>query len=395
MQRRASERQLLCTRSRSTSARRLRLTGAASVCLAATLSSSAADAAPGESSFTPTSFLMPIRSILLAQARVGTGFDNPAPLYDCTPGQAPGTASDAGVSGEPADAAAPVDCLVDMANPAALAALFSKTADIAPGTYDSIVVMQCQNEGSFVAQVKGSVELEGGTYYTTSDTNVISATPGDLDYASITYGGCASTVKISPPVTVAGGESITVNAFFTLQNLSWVLDHNSPGLGGCAVAPAGGQNVCSGLPVLVSFLGTAAPTLDSYYITEDPTDLLAAKAGGQVMLLSSGGEPFSGFLRRVYSHDSVQPSGSYDVPLREISKNTEGADAGTDSGAGAADAGLVAGPRPSYDVYAIGDPAQDTSKYRVRFPHFELGDHNGTLFTVNGTASAPYRAVKR
>jgi len=336
---------------------------------------------------------MPIRSILLATARVGTGFDNGASLYDCTPGQAPGaSASDAGAA---ADASAPVDCLVDMADPAALAALFSEAKDIAPGTYDSIVVMQCQDEGSFVAQVKGSVELDGQTYYTTSDTNVISTTPGDLDYASITYGGCANTVKISPPVTVAAGASVTVNAFFTLQNLSWVLGNNSPGLGGCAVAPQGVNNVCSGLPVLVSFLGTAAPTLDSFYITEDTSDLLAAKAAGQVMLLSAGGEPFAGFLRRVYSHDSVTPSVSYDVPLREITRNLASAgDAGADSGV-AADGGVVANARPSYDVYSIGDPAQDTSKYRVRFPHFELDTHDGTLFTANGTTSVPYRAVKR
>jgi hypothetical protein len=33
----------------------------------------------------------------------------------------------------------------------------------------------------------------------------------------------------------------------------------------------------------------------------DPSDTLATKAAGHVLLLSSGGEPFSGFLRRVYS----------------------------------------------------------------------------------------------
>lgn len=390
MQRQAIENRRTPNATRTTLALR-RVTGAASACLAVTLCASAAEAAPGESSFTPTSFLMPIRSILLAKARVGTGFDNGASLYDCIPGQAPAAAGDAGAA---ADASAPADCLVDMASPTALAALFNDTADIAPGTYDSIVVMQCQDEGSFVAQVKGSVELEGQTYYTTSDANVISTVPGDLDYASITYGGCANTVKISPPVTVAAGDSITVNAFFTLQNLSWVLGNNSPGLGGCAVAPPGVNNVCSGLPVLVSFLGNAAPTLDSFYITEDTSDLLAAKAAGQVMLLSAGGEPFAGFLRRVYSHDSVTPSVSYDVPLREITRNlANAADAGADSGA-VPDSG-AASTRPSYDVYSIGDPAQDTSKYRVRFPHFELETHNGTFFTANGAATLPYRAVKR
>jgi hypothetical protein len=48
----------------------------------------------------------------------------------------------------------------------------------------------------------------------------------------------------------------------------------------------------------------------------------------------------------------------------------------------------------AYDIYAIGDPAQDLTKYRVRYPNFFLGDHNGTLFTADGAAQVDYRAVK-
>jgi hypothetical protein len=160
------------------------------------------------------------------------------------------------------------------------------------------------------------------------------------------------------------------------------------------VAPAGSFSVCSGLPVLVGYIGAAAPTLEAFYITEDVSDTSAAKAAGQVLLLSSGGEPFSGFLRRVYSHDSVAPSVSYDVPLREISKNSSsGADAGPEaSDAAAPDA---SGAVPSYDIFAIGDPKEDLTKYRVRFPHFELQDHTGTLHTANGASQVSYRAVKR
>jgi hypothetical protein len=85
---------------------------------------------------------------------------------------------------------------------------------------------------------------------------------------------------------------------------------------------------------------------------------------------------------------------SYDVPLRQITKNTgSGLDAGGD--AAASDAGTDAGTFSSYDIFSIGDPAQDTDKYRVRFPRFELRDHTGTLSTANGTAQVDYRAIKR
>ncbi|MEO8183018.1 MAG: hypothetical protein ABI895_29650 [Deltaproteobacteria bacterium] len=157
-------------------------------------------------------------------------------------------------------------------------------------------------------------------------------------------------------MTVVAGDRITINAFFTLQGLSWVLGNFSPGLGGGAAAEQGARSVCSGLPVLVGYVGVAVPTLASYYISEDPDDLLASKAAGQVTLLSTGGEPFAGFLRRVYSHDSANPSAiSYDVPLRAIIKNPLDADAGAASPDASTSEASIA---DTYDIFAIGDPAQ-------------------------------------
>ncbi len=351
-------------------------------CAVLALPPQAARAADGESSFTPDSFIMPIYSVMLAN-----GLTTNVPVYSCSSAglDAPPPSGDAGAAPGEADAGAAQDCLVDMADEAALANLFSAPADIPPGTYDRIVVGTCRSNSSFDAKVRGSVVLNDVTHYTTSTIPVISTNPADLDYATINYGGCGNTVMLPSPLTVAEGDTITVNAFFTLEGLSWVLGNSSPGLGGCAVAPAGGFNVCSGLPVLVGYIGTAAPTLSAFLITEDPTDLLGAKAAGQVVLLSQGGEPFSGFLRRVYSQESAPTLISYDVPLREITRNPADADAG------AGDAGVPV----SYDVWAIGDPFQDVSKYRVRFPRFLLDDHVGTLSRANGIEEIDYRAIKR
>jgi hypothetical protein len=360
--------------------------------------SGAAHAADGESSFTPTSFVMPVYSITLAH-----GLTVNVPVYSCATGAAsppttPPASADAGALAAPSTAPVTGDCLVDMADQSALDALFATPAAIPPGVYDSVVVGTCRDASSFVARVKGSVALESDTYYTSSATNApLTTNPADEGYASITYAGCGMTVPLAQPVTIGAGDDVTVSAFFTLQGLSWVLGNLSPGLGGCAVAPAHDFSVCSGLPVLVGYVGDVAPVLDAYYITEDPSDLLATKAAGQVMLLSSGGEPFAGFLRRVYSHDSPTPSVSYDVPLREINKNADAAavDAALDAAAPDADvldAGTLAA---TYDVIAIGDPKEDLAKFRVRYPRFVLGDHTGTLLTANGASEVPYRAVKR
>lgn len=339
-----------------------------------------AHAAPGEASFTPTSFVMPIYNIMLAQ-----GLSVNVPLYHCTPG----VSSDAGVLA--GDAGVSGNCLVDMADEQALANLFSEGADIPAGTYDRIVVNTCESNSAFTAWLKGSVLIGATTYYTTPGSESappLSTNSADLDYTSINYSGCGNTIMLPQPLTIAAGDEITVSAFFTLEDVSWVLDNYSTGLGGCATAPASGQNVCSGLPVIVGYIGEAAPTLESYLITEDTADLTAEKANGQVMLLSSGGEPFSGFLRRYYSETSEQTLVSYDVPLREISKNP---DEGPGGDAGSSDAGVAV----TYDVIAIGDPAEDLSSYRVRYPRFELRDHTGTLSRQDGVQEIEYRAVKR
>jgi hypothetical protein len=354
-----------------------------------------AQALEGESSFTPSSFVMPIYSIMLAR-----GLTTNIAIYNCREPLTPTAPPNADAGPPPGPPLAPDagagDCLVDMADEAALANLFSAPADIPPGTYDTIVVGTCESSSAgFDAKVKGSVDLEGVTHYTTSGFPVVSTDAADHDYATIHYAGCGGTVKLSPALTVEPGDSITVNAFFTLENLSWVLGNLSTGLGGCAVAPAGQFSVCSGLPVLVGYIGTAAPTLDAFYITEDVNDLLGEKSAGQVLLLSSGGEPFSGFLRRVYSHDSPEfHSGSYDVPLREISKNSSDP---ADAGLIASDAATPfdAGTATTYDVFAIGDPAEDATKYRMRFPRFELSNHTGRFLTTNGADQVQYRAVKR
>jgi hypothetical protein len=35
------------------------------------------------------------------------------------------------------------------------------------------------------------------------------------------------------------------------------------------------------------------------------------------------------------------------------------------------------------------------TRYRVRFPRFELQSHTGTFFTANGGSQVDYQAIKR
>jgi hypothetical protein len=346
----------------------------------------------GGQSFTPESFLLPVDSIVMTylDPSGGSGWQGGGPLYQCASAPRSGAPppSDGGLpDADSMDAAAMpqgaagASCYVDMADDTALAALFAHPASVPSGTYNAIVVNNCEHEGSFIAKLKGTVSLDGTTYYTTSaggGRSALSTSRADYDYTSIQYSGCSGALRLAESVTVHDGDSITVSAFFTLRDVAWVLTNFSPGLGGCADGPAHANNVCSGLPELVSYVGASAPTLDTFLVTEDPSDLSAAKAGGEVLLLSQAGVPFSGFLRRFYSPTSRVPSVSYDVPLRSVAPS------------GSSNSG-----NPTYAVTAYGDPAQDPTKFRAQWPAFEMATHDGTLRTADGTNDVSYRAVRR
>lgn len=340
------------------------------------LASPAAWAAANQASFTPLSYLMPVRQISL------NGPSAVSVLYTCP------LYADAGLPNADRDAGPVDDCLVDMADNTALAALFSGMLDVAPGTYDSVNIDTCLNEGAFVVKVKGTMVLNGTTYYTTSTAATISTNAAELDYATTVVGACGGGPgggggnKLAAPVTINDGDSVALSAFFTLENIAYTDYFASPPLGasGCVETSGAGNAVCTGLPQLVSYLGTATPTLDTYFITEDLSDLSAAKASGQLLLFrDAAGVPFGGASRPLFSATSVPPTGDYSTPIYSITA-----------------AALVDGGVPSYAIQTYGGGG--SGAYDLLFPAFELQTHTGQYLTyVNSTAptSVPYLAVQQ
>jgi hypothetical protein len=338
---------------------------AACLCAAST-----ALAAPGESSFTPTSLLVPLYAVRLLGPNNGG-----ADLYKCSSAgpvdpNAAVDLDDAGVPEMAEDA-----CLVDMADNAALAALFTHAIDIPPGTYDTVLVSLCPANGAtgYASYVKGEVELNDTTYYTASTTQVLTTNPNHQGYTRIEYAGCASGVPLPAPVTVADGDEITVNAFFTLQNIAWAqLSGNGPG--GCTFNAANTLKVCTAYPIPVTYVGATSPTLDLLYVTEDQSDLLGAKAGGQMLLLRDpAGRVFGGFSRRLYSPTSVQATVNYDTAIKSVVNNA---------------------PNPGYTITTFGGGSVEMPvEFYIRFPAFVPATHDGMLERANGLPSIPYRAV--
>jgi hypothetical protein len=332
--------------------------------------STTAFAATGESSFTPASLLVPLQSVVL----LGPNNAN-AELYRCGSTGAGAGANldldDAGLPSMPEDA-----CLVDMADNAALAALFDHAIDVKPGTYDQVLVSLCVGTTAtgYASFVKGSVELNGTTYYTASGTQVLTTHASHQGYVRVEYAGCASGMPLPAPVTVEDGDEIQINAFFTLQNIAWAqLSGNGPG--GCTRNAANTLQVCTSYPIPVAYIGTTSPALSILYVTENQSDLSAAQAGGQMLLLRDpAGDVFGGFSRRLYSASSVQPSVNYDTAIKSVHTNA---------------------PNPGYTITTFGGGSQEMPiEFYIRFPAFVPETHNGMLERANASP-VPYRAVLR
>lgn len=322
-----------------------------------------ARAATGESSFTPTSLRVPLHGVRLG----GSDPSQDAMLYRCAADDPDAGATDGGTP----------DCRVDMANDAELAALFGSTVDVRPGTYDHVSFDTCVPGASgYTVFVAGKVALGGDSYHTTYGSGAfLTTTLADALPTPVVFAGCSTTVPLPQAITVVRDDEIAIRSFFSLSNIAWAA-LNGNGIGGCA--SNGSQSVCSAMPVPVLFLGKTQPTLDTFYVTEDVTDLEATKAGGQVLLLrDAAGVPFGGFTRRFYSATSVGPQVNYDTAVKQIVQNDD------------------AGTTFTITNWGGGSPDGTPSPYYIKFVAFELATHQGNLLSPFSLTLIPYRAVKQ
>jgi hypothetical protein len=304
-----------------------------------------------KSSFTPSSFKVPVLRVTVE----GQGGAQ-AEVYVCP--DSTGAA-----------------CWVDFADNTALGNLFANSQPIDPGTYDTVRISTCPSGAQgFNVQVMGSVALGASpvTYYTATDTAPLGTSAGSLGYVNAFVTGCGMSIPLSPEVVVTDGDAVALSAFFSLRNSAWGQLDGSYGMGGCAEDAGHTQAVCVVLPSLVSYAGTASPSLETYYVTEDVTDTAGIKANGQVLLLADPtNKVFAGVTRRLYSESSTAPSVNYDCDVKSIEENNDG----------------------TLNIATWGGNSNVNIPY-VRFPTFTRADHTSNLLKPDDTP-VPYRAVKQ
>lgn len=266
------------------------------------LASNSLLAAPGDSSFTPSGVVVPVTEISLQNGENGGSL-----LYECT-----GTLA---------------DCGIDITDQAALDNL-STGASIEPGTYDRIGVGTCRDEGNYDATVEGSVDISGTMYYTVTPStpgtsDILSTNSADLGPVTVNYSGCKNEYHLADPITVAEGETVTVNLFVNLENIAWARTSDSSSVpSGCQNNNLGGNNqvVCMAYPDVVAYIGAVTPDIQTYHVDIGST----GEIDGQFILMFNGdGSPIGGFSRPYYNATNTGASG-FDTPLRTLESNGDG-----------------------------------------------------------------------
>lgn len=259
-----------------------------------------------QTSFTPSSVVVPITEITLKN-----GDSNSSVIYTCS-----GTLA---------------DCGVNIADSAVLAAL-AQNASIDPGTYDRISVGTCRDEGSYQAAVTGSADLPGygGVHYTTTPAipgtdDVLSTNSADSGPVTVTYSGCSNDYFLRTPITIEEGDSVKVNLFVNLENIAWMRGSNSASIpSGCLNNSNGGndnQVVCMAYPDVVAFIGSTTPTVQTYYVAVEGS---SSFAGQFILLFHADGSPIGGFTRPYYHNGSPGDNAGFDTPFRTFSDNGDG-----------------------------------------------------------------------
>jgi hypothetical protein len=361
----------------------------------------------GQSSFTPTSVLAPIKRVYLATPKGDEA--KRIDLYTC---------------GGTAEA-----CAVDLADQAALDALFAKAVAVPVGTYETVGFELVEPK----MRVKGTVQLTKRadpmlpdpvstpyTFRTVSGADVLSDSAGAPEYAELPVSNIPESV-LPRRLEVRAGDAIDLSALFTLRDVAWGFSsqEGETSWGNCRRGP-NQTGLCIALPALAVFPATEKVTVEAYLISErmgpmsDATTVgeMRAFAGAQILfIVGADGEPISGWMRSYYSETSKRPNSIYHSRLRFVRRNASPPDAGVtpaDAGddAGASDAGpdaatsfppLAAGA-VAYELQDFGyqqpedDP--DTTRFRLRMAGFYRADHRGQMIQ-EGTGTAVYYAFAR
>ena len=310
-------------------------------------------------SFTPVSLKFPVKRIVAS----GSNMDS-ATVYEC-----PGSTA--------------AECYVDFADKEAVAALVSKPVTVtyeegkSPviNQFDVVVDPACgQANGErlyFDVLVKGTFQINGTTYYTTSTDpsgQVITSNASYYSAAAVTSSTCTMRWNLATPAP-ANTSGTIVSLFISIKDIVYgnsAVGDNQPF---CKSGTGNGSSLCMfGYAVPYPYVGDGDPVIESFKITETTAGEYSG-ALGMVHTAKLNGVPVGAFQRGYFDGTSGYSThcsaGSW---LDAIKDNGDG----------------------SYKMtIALGD---GRDPYEL-FSAFKFENHSGTCGTMDG-GSYTYTATK-
>ena len=253
---------------------------------------------PWSSDIEITSLETPIRAIWLE------GDGDEALVYEC-------------------DADSNDGCLVDLAGPALQDLLGADAVNIDAGTYTSVAVSTCEDEGGYTSYLTGSVSFGDQTWVTKSAT--VLGSEGSAEAVAMEYSGCQRSYPMPEPVMVADtlGVQVALRLYFDIRDIAWAslgAQSTESGWipGGCVGPQPGGVSdqpyLCVAYPDVAAVVDEVAPEIERYRINESATLGL--------IFHGTSGEFVGGFTRRYFAENMLAyPGFTADTPVEAFIDN--------------------------------------------------------------------------
>lgn len=327
----------------------------------ATLIPAFAVAGTTQQSFTPSSYMYPLMKIAVAHA----DYTGEVALYEC-------------------EGAAPADCLVDLADPTALAALSAQAQDVElnEGEYTQVTLTMCpagtSGSDTTLVSIAGSVVVDETTYVTNAAAAGGMAEGDTPELTDVSLGCGRIGLTLIEPLVVTAGAELSLSLLVDLTDMVWT-DQNATNMGGCKTDGSALQDICTTMPNVVPYVGSGTPNLERYLISHlsEAGEPALEDANAAVNLAVDGeGRVFWVLVQPYYSAtsanwmDAVKGGGDYNTQMRTVSTNE--------------DASIA---------FQTGGSIEDD---RVGFASFERADHDGIC--KNEDPASPewhYRAFKQ
>jgi len=260
------------------------------------------------------------------------------------------------------------DCMVDLANSAALTNLLTSApaASVRVGTYDRVQVSNCKTSSGYYAKIKASgtymPDGSGATYYTRSDSGELTTDTNLWGETKVYFNGCSREYALPVPITVTDGGSVTVKLYFDISDIAFF---GNPVSGEEAKAAyAGGYSfvypaVPTGPFVSVGYVDVAGtvdsgtPTIERYRVNVTDANGMTLK-GSVGLYYTSNNAYFGGYTRSYWDSESNTGSNQLVTPLKTYTANGDGVS------------------------YTIANYGGSSNAVGWTFNNFQRADHSGT-----------------